>query len=358
MIRTYKRKLKPTKEQESRIISWIGTCRVVYNLGLEIKIAAYKTHGKSVSAYDLQKQITELRREYTWIKDVPVGSLQAVTERLEAAYKSFFKGGGFPKWASKKKFRSIHFKSEVKIDKDTVRLPKLGAVRMFKDSPIEGKPKTAQIVIEPTGLFVCIQCEISDSKLCGESQAAIGIDMGIANFGVFSDGTMIENPKHFAKYERKLRIENRSLARKKKGSNSWKKQAKKLSKLHYTIGNVRKDFLHNISTGIARKYSTVFLEDLNVRDMSKNRNLSKHILDCGWSMFRTMLEYKTNVVKVNPKYTSQTCNECGNKDVKNRVSQSKFICTNCGHVSNADHNAAKNIMSKGIALIRERNAVA
>jgi putative transposase len=110
--------------------------------------------------------------------------------------------------------------------------------------------------------------------------------------------------------------------------------------------------LHKTSTQIAKKYALVYVEDLNIAGMSKNRHLSKHLLDCGWGLFRTMLEYKTNVVKVNPKYTSQTCFCCGAKDAKSRVSQSEFVCTNCGAASHADVNAAKNIMCRGAALVR------
>ncbi len=128
--------------------------------------------------------------------------------------------------------------------------------------------------------------------------------------------------------------------------------------LHHKIGNVRKDFLHKESTRIAKENHTVFTEDLNIRGMSKNKNLSKHILDCGWGMFRTMLEYKTNVVTIDPKFTSQTCNECGTKDSKSRISQAEFACTSCGHISNADINAAKNILSKGITLVRQRETLA
>ena len=123
--------------------------------------------------------------------------------------------------------------------------------------------------------------------------------------------------------------------------------------MHHKIASVRKDFLHKESTVIAKNYRTVYLEDLNIKNMSKNKNLSKHILDCGWGMFRVMLEYKTNVFAVNPKYTSQTCNKCGKKDARNRISQSEFMCQCCGNICNADINASKNILSKGIALNRK-----
>lgn len=358
MIRTYKRKLTLSKEQSQRIASWIGACRCVFNLGMEIKNTTYKTLGKSVSKYELMKQLPELK-DIDWIKDVPSQSLQAALDRLEISYQNFFrnhkKGGGYPKFASKRTYKSILFKS-VKVDRHSVMLPKIGKLRMFRDSEIKGTPKTATIIIEPTGYFVCIQCENVPKKFNSENQA-IGIDMGISHFYIDSNGNFVSNPKHFKKYERKIRVENRSLARKKKGSNRWKRQAKKLSRLHHTISNVRKDFLHKESTRVAKQYSTIYMEDLNIKNMSKNKRLSKHILDCGWGIFRTMLECKTTVVRVNPKYTSQICFECGTVDSKSRISQSEFCCTSCGHISNADFNAALNIFGRGTAISRQREEV-
>jgi putative transposase len=162
-----------------------------------------------------------------------------------------------------------------------------------------------------------------------------------------SNGTLVENPRHFARHERQLRIAGRSLGRKTKGSKVWKRQVNQLVRLHHRIAKVRKDFSHKLSTQLAKSYSTVYVEDLNIQGMSKNRHLSKHILDAGWGLFRALLEYKTQVVKVNPQYTSQTCNSCGTKDARSR-----FVCTSCSAVSHADVNAAKNIMCRGAALVR------
>lgn len=358
MIRTYKRKLILTKSQERRIASWIGTCRFVYNMALDIQIQSYKAHQKKLNKFDLMKQLTEIK-DFEWIADVPSQSLQNVIERLDRSYQNFFKnyklGVGFPKFAKKDKYRSILLKS-VKVNQHSILLPKLGKIRMFKDSEIEGNAKTAIIIKEPTGYFICIQCEDVPKKFVSESQT-IGLDMGISHFCIDSKGNFIANPKHFKNYERKLRIKNRSISRKKKGSNRWKKQVEKLAKLHHKIGNVRKDFLHKESTKIAKLHSTVYMEKLNIKSMSKNKQLSKHILDCGWGMFRVMLQYKTSVVLVNPKYTSQTCSECGEVDKKSRLNQSEFVCTSCGHISNADYNAAKNILSRGTALSRKREPI-
>ena len=375
MIRTYKRKLKLTKTQEQKLASWVGACRVVYNLGLEVKIAAYKTQQKSVSKYDLANQLPDLKKEVSWIADVPAQTLQAVVERLELAYQSFFRGGGFPKWANKRWFNSLTLKQGVKVlGSNKIQIPKLGELKFFNDSLIQGKVKTAQIIKELTGWYICVQFEANhiQTKIGSEKQA-IGIDLGIASFATLSNGSDIANPKLFTKYERKLRLANRSLARKKKGSASWQKQAHKTALLHNKIKNVRKDFLHKQSTAIANQYSLVFLEDLKIKNMSKSAKgnaeehgknvnakagLNRSILDCGWGMFGAFLAYKTTVIKVDAKYTSQTYNVCGHKSKENRLTQAKFTCVSCGHKENADLNAAKNIKSKGIAHIRQREALA
>lgn len=355
MIRTYKRKLILTKAQEKRILSWLGTCRMIYNMGLDIRISAWRNKQENVDKYELMRQVTSIR-DIEWIKDVNADCLQLVVKRLDKSYKSFFKGGGFPKFASKRTFRSIQFKNIVEVKNRLIRLPSIGWLKTFNDTEIIGTPKTATIIKEPTGFFICIQCDNVPAKFESENQT-IGLDMGLSHFCVDSNGCFIENPKHFKKYERQLRVENRSLARKKKGSNSWKKQAAKLALLHHKIGNVRRDFLHKESTKIAKLYHTVYMEDLNIQGMVKNRNLSKHILDAGWGMFKTMLEYKTTVVKVDPKYTSQQCNQCGHISKDNRKSQSQFECVKCGHKDNADINASHNIKSKGITLSRERSSI-
>jgi len=356
---TFKRKLILTKTQQSRIDSWIGACRVVYNLGLEIRISAWKNKQQSVHKYELMKQLKDIK-DIDWIADVPHQSLENTIVRLDNAYKKFFSGSGFPKWASKDKYTSLEFRQVagvLRVKNNAINIPKIGEVIFFKDSEIIGNIKTASIIKEPTGYFICIATDAVKSIQNQNESQILGIDMGVSVFATDSNGGQIKNPKHFKKYEVKLRVENRSLSRKKKGSNRWKRQAKKLALLHYKIGNVRKDFLHKESTKIAKQNHTVILEDLNISGMVKSR-LSKSILDCGWGMFRTMLEYKTNVIAINPKFTSQTCNDCGKKDAKSRISQSKFVCTSCGVESNADENAAKNILSKGIALNRERKAVA
>lgn len=362
-MRTCKYKLKLTKAQSARVESWIGTCRYVYNLALETKINAYQSAGFNLSKFDLMKQLTDVRAEKDWISDVPCGVQQNVLEGLESAYQKFFKGSGFPKFAKKGEYNSIRFKL-AKSTKCGFKLPKLGNVRVFKDRHVKGKIKTATIVKERNQYFICIAAEVESENLypTNENQV-VGIDMGIAYFLVDSDGCFVENPRVFKKYEAQLRIENRSLARKKKGSKSRQKQKERLSKLHLKISNVRKDFLHKTSIKYIKENSLIVAEKLVVKNMIKFGNLSKSISDASWSSFFLMLKYKSKLyektfVQINPAYTSQKCSCCGHVAKENRLSQSKFECVECGHQQNADLNAAQNILREGIAQNRQREALA
>ena len=364
-IITYKRKLKLTKTQQQRVDSWIGACRYIYNLALETRITAWKKQ-KNIGKYELMKQLTDLK-DVEWIADVPSQSLQNVIERLDGAYQKFFSGGagcrpGFPRWAARHRYNSILLKS-VQVDGHYVKLPKLGKIKTFKDRFVHGEPKTATIIREHDGYYICITTCIErfPIRLASESQA-VGLDMGVAHFCVNSAGEYTANPKHFAKYERQLRVANRALSRKKKFSSNWYKQKAKLSRLHAKIGRVRRDFLHQQSWQTVRDNRLIAIEDLKVKNMIRSR-LAKHISDAGWSMFRNQLSYKSDwygrtLIAVDPKYTSQTCSECGHKEKENRQSQAKFACLSCGVEQNADVNAAKNILARAIASVSQREALA
>ena len=329
VTQTYKYKLKLTKGQVNLLNNWIGTCRYVYNLALDTKIQSYQK-GVNVSKYDLMKQLTDLK-DVEWIKSVPSQSLQNVVERLDFAFQKFFSGGGFPKWAKKGEYSSILLKSVKATDTGFI-LPKIGEVRIFKDRMPKGKLKTATITKEGNGFFVCV-------TFGSQSKNLYPID------------------------EKQLRVKNRALARKKKGSSGFRKTKSELNKLHSKIADVRKDFLHKISFRYVRDNSLIVCEDLKVSNMIKFGSLSKHIADVSWSIFFDQLRYKSKqyektFVQVNPKYTSQKCNSCGHTAKENRLNQANFHCVSCGHQQNADYNAAKNILGEGIALNRQREALA
>jgi putative transposase len=357
IIKTYRYKLKLTKPQQKRIDNWIGTCRYIYNVALETKIGAYKAIGKSPSCYDLQKQITDVRKEFDWVEDVPVQSLQDTMERLDKAYKTFFKGGGFPRWAKKDKYRSITFK-QVKHRDGKFVLPKIGAVKYFDSREIKGELRRATITKEFDGYYISVMTK-QERETIPIHESQVGVDLGVAFFASLSDGTQIDNPRFTKKYERQLRIEHRSLSRKQKGSKSWYKQKRVVAKTHAKITRCRKDFLHKAATSLVNKHGLIAIEDLKVKNMVRFGHLSKSISDVSWSSFREMLEYKgdwynVEIVAVDPKYTSQTCSDCGAVDKKSRISQSKYVCTSCGCESNADINAAKEILKRGRAMSRSR----
>lgn len=362
LMRTYKYKLILTKSQSNRIDLWIGTCRFIYNLALETKSEVYRNANISLSKFELMRQVSELRQSFEWISDVPSGCLQNVIERLDSSYQTFFKGGGFPKWAKKDYYNSISFKY-VSETENGFKLPKIGKVKIFKDTFPKGVLKTAIIIKEKNSYFICITSEVESENLYPKNEnQVVGLDMGIAYFLVDSDGCFVENPQIFKKYEAQLRVENRSLTRKKKESKSRQKQKKRLAKLHAKIANVRKDFLHKTSIKYVKENSLIVAEKLNVKGMVKNRRLSKLISDVSWGTFFSMLNYKSKFykkvfVQVSPAFTSQKCNKCGNIAKENRLSQSQFKCVSCGHEQNADLNAAKNILSEGIAQYRKRETL-
>jgi len=392
LIKTYKYKLKLSKDQKDTFNNWIGACRYVYNLANEVKIESYKK-GVVVSKFDLMKQLPDIKH-VDWIKSVPSQSLQNVVERLDSAYQSYFskiKSGelankkaqyvakrlskgldinnhklanfGKPKWAKKDEYNSIVFKS-VRVDEQGFILPKIGKVKVFKDRMPDKKLKTAIVTKENNEYFICVTFEYQSKNIypTNENQV-VGIDMGVAYFSVDSNGYFIDNPRTTKKYERKLRIKNRSLARKTKDSKRFKKTKRELTNLHKKISDCRKDFLHKESLAYVKQYSLIACEDLKVSNMIKFGNLSKHIADVSWSKFFSMLQYKCSsfekeFIQVNPKYTSMKCNSCGYTSPDNRKTQSKFACVSCGCQQNADVNAAKNILGEGIALKRKREAVA
>lgn len=316
-----------------------------------------------MSKFDLMKQLTDCRKEYEWMNEVPCHSLQNAIERMDSAYQAFFRGGGFPKFAKKDRYNSVLFKSIKQISEYVFKLPKIGTVTIFKDRQPKGELRNATITRVNNKYYISIVTKQEVEELSIPSDNQVGIDMGISFFASLSTGEQIENPRHTLKYAKRLRVESRSLARKNKGSNSRAKQRLKVANLHEKIRNVRRDFLHKQSKSIVDEFGFIAVEDLKVKNMVRFGYLSKHIADASWGEFFNQLSYKSEwngntFIKVDPKHTSQTCFDCGAIDKKSRVSQSKFVCTSCGVESIADINASKNILSRGTALIRQREALA
>jgi len=362
--KTYQFKLKPNKTQANIFHQWLGTCRYLYNSALEHRISYFKDTGEGVSKYDQYNELPQIKRELPFVAKVYSDVLQEVLDRIDKSYKLFFKGGGFPKFKNKYSYNSFTYKRNYKINENKVKLPKIGWVKFFNSRPIKGKPKTATLIFKNNSWFISIVCEQEiQSKPIDDSQA-VGIDVGIAKFAYLSDGSFIESPYFLEPNLGKLRLLQRKLSRQKKGSNSIEKTKRQISKLHNKIKNQRKDFLHKVSTNIEQFYSSCYVEDLKISNMTKlNSTLSRRMLDNGFYSFRLMLEYKfkhnsKHFLSVNPAYTSQMCSSCGAVDKKSRLSQSEYLCTNCGFVDNSDLNAAKNIRAKGISFGTKRKVLA
>jgi putative transposase len=370
--KTYKFRLKPGDDQKKQFAQIAGVCRLVWNLCLEQRVTIYSSSRKSLNSYNQLPEVTQLRREYDWIEDIPAQALQQKVRDLDVAYKNFFEGrAGFPERKKKgKSADSFRFPQGFRIDNRRIYLPKVGWVGFFKSQSINGKLRHVTVSRNGDRWFASVSCEVAIPDVAPQ-QTAVGIDMGIAKLCAMSDSQIIENPKTLNRHKRKLAKLQRKLARKKKFSRNFNKIKVKITALHAKIADTRRDNIHKATTSIAKNHGLVVLEDLRVKAMSKSakgtndspgRNvrqkagLNRGILDAGWGEFRRQLEYKVAwangiVVAVDPKNTSRRCPVCGHTAKENRMTQADFICLNCGHADDADVNAAINILRAGHARL-------
>lgn len=303
--------------------------------------------------------LTELKTEKEWLKEVDKFALQNSLKDLEQAYQKFFKEKtGFPKFKSKRNnrqsYRTNFTNNNIEIKDNRIKLPKLGWIKFAKSREVEGRILNVTVSKNPSGkYFISICFEIEVNRL-PQLTNSIGLDMGIENFAITSDGDKIENPKYYRKYEQKLIKLQRALSRKKIGSKNRDKARIKVAKLHEKIANTRLDFLHKLSTKLIRENQTIALESLKVKNMIRNRKHSKSIADASWSQFKTMLEYKAKWYGREIKYvdtyfaSSKICSHCGYKNEKLTLDIREWTCENCGEYHDRDINAAKNILQHAV----------
>jgi putative transposase len=363
MFKAFKYELIPTLTQKSQLNSAFGSCRVVYNLALETKNTAYQK-GVNLTCFDLMRQLPELKNEFPWLKETPSQSLQQVISNLDNAFLNFFKGrSSFPKFKKKSTHQSFRIPVAIKVNFETwtVKLPKIGNVKFHNSRSFEGEIKQATVSKTSTGryfisILVDTKQSISSKSEIKES-TTIGIDLGIKHFAILSNGVKIDNNKFLINSLKKLRVEQRSLSRKKKGSKRREQQKLKVARLHERVANQRKDFLHKLSTQIINEYDSVAIENLNVSGMIKNTKLSKHIADVSWGTFESFLKYKAewygkNILQIGRFEPSSKMCSCGKVNNDLKLSQREWVCKHCNTTHDRDILAANNIKKFGLGQNR------
>jgi putative transposase len=366
--KTFKYKLKPTPEQERELGRVLGLCRWLYNTALEQRIVAYQRCGVTLTCYQQQAELPDLKAALPEYAAIHSQVLQDVLARLDKTYQACFRRvregqtPGFPRVQGRNRYNSFTYKqftykqfgNGATLDNGFLVLSKIGRIAVRWSRPMEGAYKTVTISKEADGWYVCFSCaDVPLHPLPAMGQET-GIDLGIEAFATLSNGTRIFNPGWYRKAERALKTAQRRVSRRTKGSNRRRKAVNLLAKAHQKVRRQRQDFHHKTALQLVRETDTIYHENLQPANMVKNHHLAKSISDAGWGAFLITLAYKAacagrRVVAVNPAYTSQTCSGCA-AIVSKGLSVRWHCCPDCGTSLHRDHNAAKNIERLGQSL--------
>ncbi|WP_139412337.1 RNA-guided endonuclease InsQ/TnpB family protein [Bartonella mastomydis] len=371
--KAFKFEILPNGEQISKIKKFCGCARVVYNRALAWQNEQYKQDNDFKFRYtQIANLLPQWKQELHWLTECHSQVLQQSLKDLESAFKNFFqKRADFPKFKKKGVKESIRFPQGFKVEQDNNRLylPKIGWIRYRNSRVITGKVKNITVSQKCGHFFVSIQTEC-EVEIPFHTGGEIGIDMGVVRFATLSDGHFFKPRNAFKTQKDKLARLQKQLKNKVKFSQNWRKVKAKIAHLHYKIAHCRKDFLHQISSQISKSHARIYIEDLQVCNMSKSakgtveepgRNvkqksgLNRSILDQSWFEFRRQLDYKSQwkggmLMSVPPHNTSRICPCCGHISKENRKTQATFTCVECGYSNNADLVGALNILSRGQTL--------
>ena len=361
IVKTYKYRLYPNKKQAVLLAEHFGCVRFVYNYFLNQRKEKYKNTKKSDNYYVQAKALTELKKNpaYLWLKEVSAQSLQHALRNLDTAYQNFFKKRSkFPKFHSKKHGGSFAIYQYFKVEDNKLYIPKFKeGIRIIEDRKIEGTLKNVTVSVTSSGkYYASIMSEVEYEPL-KKTNLRVGIDLGLKDLIITSDGIKYPSNKFINQYSRCLSTAQKHLSRKKKGSGTWNRQRIKTAKIQEKISDCRKDKLHKISTNLIRKYDIICCENLNVKGMERNHRLAKSINDASWNMLVSMLQYKAEwndkkVVKIGRYYpSSKTCHHCGYVKQDLSLTDREWICPVCGAVLDRDVNAAKNILDEGLKIL-------